>query len=192
MIDRYFFVDYENVNHEGLNGITKLTDKDCVIIYYSENAKTMTFDLHRRINESKANFEYIKIDILIKNAIDCKILFDIKEISKSNKEAEFLIVSKDGDYDKTISHLVSQGYNVRRIVEVSKLVKKEEELIRSFFEKNIKETIYIEKKEEIIDIILKSNSKLQINNELMKYFSSEVVSRLYKKIKPLIKDLPGK
>lgn len=64
--DRYFFVDYENVNREGLNGISKLEETDCVRIYYSDAADTMTFGLHRRINASKAHFDYIKVQIPIK------------------------------------------------------------------------------------------------------------------------------
>ncbi len=35
---RCFFVDYENVNRVGLNGILKLSETDCVRIYYSKNA----------------------------------------------------------------------------------------------------------------------------------------------------------
>ncbi|MDY4017536.1 MAG: NYN domain-containing protein, partial [Ruminococcus callidus] len=31
---RCFFVDYENVNRVGLNGILKLSETDCVRIYY--------------------------------------------------------------------------------------------------------------------------------------------------------------
>jgi len=46
----YFLIDYENVHVAGFEGITKLTDNDCVVIFYSENADTMTFGLHRRIN----------------------------------------------------------------------------------------------------------------------------------------------
>lgn len=42
-LKRYFLVDYENVNRDGLNGVTKLSEEDCVRIYYSESAQTMTF-----------------------------------------------------------------------------------------------------------------------------------------------------
>lgn len=68
---RYFFVDYENVNRGGLNGIVKLSGEDCVRIYYSETAETLTFGLHRRIIASRAHFDYIKVQMPIKNAVDC-------------------------------------------------------------------------------------------------------------------------
>ena len=51
----YFLVDYENVRVSGLDGLAKLTENDVVIIFYSVNADSLTFGLHRRINESKAN-----------------------------------------------------------------------------------------------------------------------------------------
>lgn len=205
-INRYFFVDYENVNHDGLNGITRLTESDSVRIYYSENAKTITFGLHKRIQESSADFEYIKVDIPIKNAIDCKILFDIQSIFSNNINAECLIVSKDGDYDKTIAKFNTCGYNVKKVMEICKIEqskkcdinvtkqdeKKREAQVRSFFGRHFKESIYVEKKEEIISCILDSKTKLQINNKFMKYYPSEIVSEIYGRIQPLIKDMPGR
>ena len=41
---RYFFVDYENVNRDGMNGIVKLSDKDCVRVYYSDAAELLHLD----------------------------------------------------------------------------------------------------------------------------------------------------
>jgi len=54
----YFLVDYENVNVAGLDGITKLSEDDVVIIFYSENAETLTFGMHKKINESKAEIKF--------------------------------------------------------------------------------------------------------------------------------------
>lgn len=65
--------------------------------------------------------------------------------------------------------------------------------VRSFFGQHFRKKIYIEKKEEIIGIILKSKTKQQINNKLMKlYADGNVVKHIYQTIQPLIKDLPGK
>ena len=48
-------------------------------------------------------------------------------------------------------------------------------------------------KEEIIQIILKSETKQQVNNGLLKLYSDgTVVSHIYKTIQPLISELPGK
>ena len=93
---RYFYVDYENVGVNGLNGIAKLSETDNVFIYYSEEHSTMTIGTHRRINQSQANIQFVLINMPIKNAIDCKILFDIELLSKENKLSEFF----DSTYTK--------------------------------------------------------------------------------------------
>lgn len=208
---RFFLIDYENVNRDGLNGIVKLTEKDCVRIYYSDAASTMTFGLHRRINTSKAHFDYIKVQIPIKNAIDCQILFDIRDIAKFNRDAEYHIVSRDSDFDHAVSDFCNRGLKVRKIPEicnpepsqpevtVTAAVKvqtkkapmsKREAQVRSFFGQQIKDPLYTSRKEEIIQVILRANTKQQLNNGLMKLYPKEV-GALYKLLKPLSESLPS-
>lgn len=215
---RYFLIDYENVNHNGLDGITKLTEDDCVKIYYSKNAETLTFGLHRRINESKAKFVYHRIQMPIKNAVDCQILLDVRELIKTNRDAEFFIVSNDTDYDQAIKEFTSRKYKIKRILSInkreesileeqqkttvlnsqpkktaSKITKeKREAQIRSFFGKHFKKPLYTEKKEEIIQILITSTTRQQVNNKLMKLYSNETVSSMLKTLQPLIKDLSGR
>lgn len=221
---RYFFVDYENVNREGLNGIKNLSREDCVRIYYSDSAETLTFGLHRRINASKAYFEYIKVQIPIKNAVDCQILFDVRDLAKEHRNTEYYIVSKDSDYDKAIEEFNEHNIKVKKVLEVCKIdepVQKEqvkkteknqvdkdkvqakksntkveddkrESQVRSFFGQNLKKKVYVEHKEEIIAAILNSKSKQQVNNNLVKIYKNKTASEIYKKIKTLIKDLPGR
>lgn len=55
-----------------------------------------------------------------------------------------------------------------------------------------KEKEYTEHKEEIIKIILNAKSKQEINNNLMSIYKNEIVSKIYKQLKPLIKELPGR
>lgn len=69
---------------------------------------------------------------------------------------------------------------------------KREAQVRSFFGKHFKEKIYHDKKEEIIQAVLKSETKMQVNNKLMKHFTGKDVSTIYQRLNPLIKDLPGK
>lgn len=70
---------------------------------------------------------------------------------------------------------------------------KRESQVRSFFGEHFKKRIYVDNKEEIISIILNSETKQQINNNLMKLFADgNVVKNIYQTIQPLTKDLPGK
>lgn len=78
--------------------------------------------------------------------------------------------------------VASKGKNVKR-----------ESQVRSFFGQHFRKKIYVEKKEEIVNIILNAKTKQKINNDLMKlYADGNVVKHIYHTIQPLIKDLPGK
>lgn len=209
VFERYFLVDYENVNREGLNGVTKLSKEDCVRIYYSEAAETLTFGLHRRIIASKAHFDYIKVQIPIKNAVDCQILFDIRDLSKENRQAEYYIVSRDSDFDKAVEDFTARKLKVKKVEEVCKLSAngknvvqkqdiniiqkdKREAQIRSFFGRHFKEKIYVERKEDIIELLMKAKTKQEVNNGLLKFFGNETVSKMLKIMAPFVKDLPGR
>lgn len=213
---RYFLVDYENVNRDGLNGVTKLNKEDCVRIYYSDAAATLTFGLHRRINSSKAHFEYIKVQIPIKNAVDCQILFDVRDLSKENRNAEYFIVSKDTDFNRAVEEFKSKKIRIKKVEEICKSSTEEKETIqskpqnnvfekenptknnkreaqvRSFFGRYFKDKQYVVQKENIIELLIKAESRQEINNGLQKYFVNGTVSSMLKILEPLIKDLPGK
>ncbi len=74
----------------------------------------------------------------------------------------------------------------------SKVAKRESQ-VRSFFGQHFKKKLYVEKKEEIIDIILRAGTRQQVNNGLMKLYSDgNVVKHIYQTVQPFIKDLPGK
>ena len=99
----YFLVDYENVNVSGLNGITSLTENDSVIVFYSENADTLTFGIHRRLNESKAEIKFQKVLVKEKNARDfqlCSYLgFLIRDtMTEENLNNNYFVVSNDKSY----------------------------------------------------------------------------------------------
>lgn len=78
--------------------------------------------------------------------------------------------------------------------QTSKNVSKEkrEAQVRSFFGRHFKKKKYIDKKEEIIQAVLRSETKLQLNNSLMRHFTNKEVRTIYQRFEPLIKDLPEK
>ena len=57
----FYLVDYENVNIDGMLGVEQLAATDEVIVFYSEHADRLTFDLHQRINASDAQVSYVKV-----------------------------------------------------------------------------------------------------------------------------------
>lgn len=199
-IERYFFIDYENVNRNGLNGILKLTEKDCVCIYYSENTQSLTFGLHRRIVASKAIFKYAKITISIKNAVDCKILFDIKDIYNQHKSAEYFIISNDADFDNPIQQYRNIGINIKKISQICEVndaksmtvnkktddMSKREAKIRTLFGQKFKTSPYIENKEKIIFFILNADDKQSLNNALTRIIPSDKIKSILSEYKDFI------
>lgn len=74
----------------------------------------------------------------------------------------------------------------------SKPAKKENQ-VRSFFGQHFRKKVYVDNKEEIINIITTGKTKQQINNGLLKLLKDgNVVKAIFQKMDPIIKDLPGK
>ena len=213
IIENYFFIDYENVNKDGLNGIGHLTENDCVRVYYSDNAQTLSWGLHRRINSCNAKFEYAKIETYgIENAIDMHILMDIKQAYNSNKNTNFYIISYDHDFDKAIEDYCRKGIKVNKLgqicesynplsVKSTKIIenkkkeispdKTKEQMIRSIFGRSFKVSPYRENKEQIINILLSSTDKQSLNNSLTRIIPSNAIPMIREEFKEIISILPS-
>ena len=70
---RYFLIDYENVHMAGLQGLEDLRKSDRVIVFYSQNADSLSFDVMRMISATKAHVDYIKVDTQGRNALDFQL-----------------------------------------------------------------------------------------------------------------------
>ena len=118
--NKVFYIDYENVGSSGLKGITELKSSDKVFVYYGNDHATMTLDAHMNISLSNCKMIFKLIQMPVKNAIDCKILFDIEEEIAKIKPIEICIVSKDYDYDKAIEMFNSvTGVKISRAVTIN-------------------------------------------------------------------------
>ena len=118
---KYYLVDYENTNVNGLNGITNLSDTDVVCIFYSENAQNISFGLHRRLNESKAKKIYQRVEVGTKNALDFQLSSYLGYIIKENSENQYdyYIVAKDDGYKALSLYWKRKKINVSIIEDIS-------------------------------------------------------------------------
>ena len=111
-----YIVDFENVNSQGLNGIDRLDSTDQVIIFYSENADSMTFDLHEQINKSRAYIYFQKVDVGTKNALDFQLAtylgYMICENEKADKQVTYYLVSKDRGYLSLINYWTKRDVDI--------------------------------------------------------------------------------
>lgn len=111
-----YIVDFENVNSQGLNGIDRLDSTDQVIIFYSENADSMTFDLHEQINKSRAYIYFQKVDVGTKNALDFQLAtylgYMICENEKADRQVTYYLVSKDRGYLSLINYWTKRDVDI--------------------------------------------------------------------------------
>lgn len=117
-----YFVDYENVNSQGLKGIETLTDKDNVNVYYSAEANTMKMDTVKMLMSSSCKVDLREVETTkFKNFLDFNIVCDVMISLFKDNEDTATIISKDKDYmvccnkakafDKTVKIFGAIGEN---------------------------------------------------------------------------------
>ena len=115
----YYLIDFENVKSRGMEGVELLTEEDTVCIFYSDNADSMTFDLHRQLNETKANIIYHKVAVGTKNALDFQLAtylgYLICEQQREGIHPNYFIVTKDNGFTSLMVYWKAQGVPVRII-----------------------------------------------------------------------------
>ncbi len=131
---RYYFVDYENVDVSGFEGLTDLCETDVVYIYYSENHNRMTFGLHGRIMKSKAKFEYRKIANLSKESLDTELTRALEHILVQNEKLPgsnaYYIISKDKGYAACIQRCKERGAQIEMCSDIQEALLPKEERLR--------------------------------------------------------------
>ena len=194
----YYLVDYENVKSHGLDGIVKMTPDDVVSIFYSENADSMSFSLHQKLNETRAHVIYEKVEVGTKNALDFQLVTELGYLIRDmqDQDVSFFIVSKDKGYGNTVTYWKKRGVRIAQVVDVSGL---DEEKIENDLKMRVEplvEPLVHDTKvaDRIVKMILQYKTKQGINNALMKEFPSnnnKRASEIYTAIKPLLSDKKG-
>lgn len=127
---RHFYVDYENVQSVGLDGLDELTDQDTVIILYSTHADSMKIDIIKQLQNTKAQVSFVEADTGTTNALDFQLITLL--FIELNAEDEFLIVSKDTGFDAAIKMAKRQEYsNVRRVRNIREVAETEVSLLEN-------------------------------------------------------------
>ena len=207
----YFLVDYENVNLAGFNGIAALDENSTEIIFYSANADSMTFGLHRRINESKAKFQFQKVSVGEKNALDFQLcsylgflIRDTAPVDETAEKSDYYIVSNDHGYAVLSEYWKRRGFNVMMVENLAKNPVKIVNEIKPTspttppkppksdnknFENKLAAALPGKVDvSEVMKIIKRCHTKQEIHNELNKKFTSQKDGTIYKAIKSLLKD----
>ena len=95
----YFLVDLENVGLDGIQGGGGLRSDDEVHIFSTSNGPKMDIATLAKLNNFKPSFHDIPPK---KQSVDMHLVSYLGYLIKSEPKAEFVIVSKDTDYDNII------------------------------------------------------------------------------------------
>lgn len=187
---RVFFVDYENVDTNGLDGLSRLTSQDQIYIYYSEAHSRMSFGLHRRICESKSEFIYRKIKDKSKNALDNELMREAENVI-CDKNADYYIISDDKGYSSFVKKKVVSGFKVDQYPTISETNKKKKDDLK----KTIKARLVSDKKqsykldendiERIASMIMNAEDKSELNRSLQQMFYNEDVKYIFSRLKDI-------
>ncbi len=187
---RVFFIDYENVDTNGLDGLSRLTSQDQLYIYYSEAHSRMSFGLHRRICESNSVFLYRKIKDKTKNALDDELIREA-ENEINDRNADYYIISADKGYRKFVKEKVLAGYKVDQFPTISETNKKKKDELK----KKIKERLVSDRKkpykldendvDKIASMIMNADNKSELNRMLQQMFYNEDVKYIFSRLKDI-------
>lgn len=90
-----YLVDYENTHY--LGGISGLYANDTVVVFYTQNSSSLSFDAHKEILQAQAKILYKYVDNGGKNALDFQLSTYLGCLigEKQADEQQLYIVSKD-------------------------------------------------------------------------------------------------
>ncbi len=162
--------------------------------YYHENAEKFHF-----------NFDYVTEDELFGNN---KPLDNIQ--NDDDPIGDLLLRKRFGDnhryhYEANVTQQIMAQIKTEtfkqhdhinknmpaKSTEKKPVINKEEQRFRSFFGRTFPEKKFKEKKEQIVEAVATSGTKMGLNNRLMKIMPGEEVKEVLKRLKPFIKEWPG-
>lgn len=123
-----YLVDFENVASEGLNGITQLEPEDQVVIFYSNNSKSLSMKMHILIGKSNCQLDYFEVSVGGKNALDHQVSTWLGYlVATKAAERNYYIVSRDAGYKFVASFWTDseQKPNVRCVDSIKTALRQE-------------------------------------------------------------------
>lgn len=203
----YFLVDFENVRTDGIKDMKWVQEGDAMVVFYSENCKSITLDVLDSIIALKLKYSSFKVKVGTKNALDFQLTSYLGYlIGQGGMDTNYYIVSDDKGFEVVADFWKEQGIDVSCISlkgpvsapkkEATKETKKAEPRKKSKVSSKdlatldeIKTLIGKDNEPaEVLKVFNQYKTKVAINNGLVKHFKdTKKVSEIYKKLKPLLK-----
>lgn len=184
-----YLIDFENVHSDGLKGIEKLERSDECYIFYSEHAGVLTFNMHKKITESRAKIYYVEAQVGMKNALDFQLVSYLGYMLREKPEVTYCLISNDKAFELVSKFWQAKGVNVTSAVSLDRAAdaahysKVSAELEKLLADRSERE--FVEK------CINELSTKSGINNRIVKKYGTTRAGEIYKLIKPLLSDKKG-
>ena len=184
-----YLIDFENVHSDGLKGIEQLAENDICYVFYSEHAGVLTFNIHKKIIDSKAKIYYVEAQVGMKNALDFQLVSYLGYMIRENQEASYCVISNDRAFALVADFWKNKGVDVASAVSLAAAVRlKENEKIASRLASLLSDK---KEREFVAKCIEELSTKQGINNRIAKKYGTTRAGEIYKLIKPLIADKKG-
>ena len=184
-----YLIDFENVHSDGLKGIEQLAENDICYVLYSEHAGVLTFNIHKKIIDSKAKIYYVEAQVGMKNALDFQLVSYLGYMIRENQEASYCVISNDRAFALVADFWKNKGVDVASAVSLAAAVRlKENEKIASRLASLLSDK---KEREFVAKCIEELSTKQGINNRIAKKYGTTRAGEIYKLIKPLIADKKG-
>ncbi|MGN0699006.1 MAG: PIN domain-containing protein [Ruminiclostridium sp.] len=184
-----YLIDFENVHSDGLKGIELLDKKEKCYIFYSEHAGVLTFNMHKRITESKADIFYVEAQVGMKNALDFQLVSYLGYMIREAPDEDYCVISNDKAFELVGRFWQDKSVNVFSAVSLEQAKKSGDyNKLHSELEKLIPDREECEFVEKCINEL---STKSGINNRIVKKYGTTRAGEIYKLIKPLLSDKKG-
>lgn len=140
-------IDFENVRNAGFAGVECIQSRDCIILFYSEAAKTIEKGIMNSIQRSGCSFEACRLVNCGKNALDFYISSRIGELIGAGFSGQIAIVSRDQGFYAVRDYWQHCGVRRQNIIIQPSI----EKCILTADEKNTR-TQYLQQKTRMVDI----------------------------------------
>lgn len=192
----FYLIDYENVNADGMQGVERLAETDRVMIFYSEHADRLTFELHRKLNDSAAQVEYIKVGTNKKHALDFQLVSFLGFLLAKYEDEQFYIISRDNGFRNVISFWAEKDITIVQLASIQQSMAEEEteieeELVYDEEDDGLQYQVMAamgetEHAADIAECIRNSENRQELHNALAARFRTDNVGEIYKMVKHLL------
>ncbi|MBO5474285.1 MAG: hypothetical protein J6A08_10960 [Lachnospiraceae bacterium] len=200
-----YLLDYENVHADGLEGIRTLSGDDHVIIFYSDQVKSIPFERHVEMMNSRARIEFIETHKTGKNYLDFQLTTQLGYLIGKGETDTVYIISKDQGFDSVVDFWKGRNIKIARQECIqpgteSKPVKKTKKSgvqktagLSESYRKKVRTAV----KEDgvsagtystIYKAIINSKSKQEFHNSIMKVLGNEKSTLVYNHLKDVYQE----